>query len=190
MWRWREHFSQVSDVSVQLVDSVVESVLQMAPDLNQFCRWPLTPPPVPADDVSLSCVPSEDEIRSALKDMKKGRAPGEDEITAELLKLGGEVVVQWLVSLASSVWESEKIPEDWVKQLTIPLHKKGSYQECDNYRGIALLSVPGKVFCRVIQRRLAERAEQQLRESQCGFRKGRGCIDQIFAIRVLAEKAR
>ena len=121
---------------------------------------------------------------------QKGRAPGEDEITAELLKLGGEVVVQWLVSLASSVWESEKIPEDWVKQLTIPLHKKGSYQECDNYRGIALLSVPGKVFCRVIQRRLAERAEQQLRESQCGFRKGRACIDQIFAIRVLAEKAR
>ena len=122
--------------------------------------------------------------------MKKGRPPGGDEITAELLKLGGEVVVQWLVSLASSVWESEKIPEDWVKQLTIPLHKKGSYQECDNYRGIALLSVPGKVFCRVIQRRLAERAEQQLRESQCGFWKGRGCIDQIFAIRVLAEKAR
>ena len=52
-------------------------------------------------------------------------------------------MVQWLVSLTSSVWESEKIPEDWVKQLTIPLHKKESYQECDNYRGISLLSVPG-----------------------------------------------
>ena len=28
-----------------------------------------------------------------------------------------------------------------------------------------------------------------MRESQCGFRKGRGCIDQVFSLRVLAEKA-
>ena len=72
----------------------------------------------------------------------------------------------------------------------MPLHKKGPTQDCDNYRGIALLSVPGKVFCRVIQTRLAERAEHLLREGQCGFRKGRGCVDQIFLLRVLAEKAR
>ena len=38
--------------------------------------------------------------------------------------------------------------------------------------------------------RLAERAEKMLRESQCGFRKGHGCIDQIFTLRILAEKAR
>ena len=59
-----------------------------------------------------------------------------------------------------------------MRQLTIPLHKKGSYQEGDNYRGIALVSVPGKVFCSVIQRRLAKRAKELLRESQCGFHKG------------------
>ena len=28
-----------------------------------------------------------------------------------------------------------------------------------------------------------------MRESQCGFHKGRGCIDQVFSLRVLAEKA-
>ena len=77
-----------------------------------------------------------------------------------------------------------------MKQLTIPLHKKGAHNLCDNLRGIALLSIPGKVFCRVIQKRLAERGNQFLRESQCGFRKGCGCIDQVFVLRVLAEKAR
>ena len=77
-----------------------------------------------------------------------------------------------------------------MKQLTIPLHKKGAHNLCDNLRGIALLGIPGKVFCRVIQKRLAERGNQFLRESQCGFRKGCGCIDQVFVLRVLAEKAR
>ena len=71
-----------------------------------------------------------------------------------------------------TIWEEEKVPDDWVKQLTVPLHKKGSLKECDNFRGIALLSVPGKVFGWVIQTRLAERAEQVLRTEQCGFRKG------------------
>ena len=135
-------------------------------------------------------MPNEEEIRTALKLMKNGRAPGADGISAELLKLGGDTVVRWLLHLATVVWEEERVPEDWVKQLTIPLHKKGSMQDCDNYRGIALLSVPGKVFCRVIQRRLAKRAEQMLRENQCGFRRGRGCIDHIFTLRTLAEKAR
>ena len=77
-----------------------------------------------------------------------------------------------------------------MKQLTIPLHKKGAHDLRDNFRGIALLSIPGKVFCRVIQKRLAERGNQFLRESQCGFRKGCGCIDQVCVLRVLAEKAR
>ena len=77
-----------------------------------------------------------------------------------------------------------------MKQLAISLHKKGAHDLCDNFRGIALLIIPGKVFCRVIQKRLAERGNQFLKESQCGFRKGRGCIDQMFVLRVLAEKAR
>ena len=78
---------------------------------------------------------------------------------------------------------------DWQKQLITPLHKRGSYDECDNFRGIALLSVPGKVFCKVIQYRLKEKANLMLRENQCGFRKGRGCADQLFSLRMLMEWA-
>ena len=97
--------------------------------------------------------PREDEIRAAIKLLKNGKAPGVDKIATELLKLGEETVVQWLTQLAVSIWQSESVPEDWVKQLTIPLHKKGAHDHCDNFRSIALLSIPGKVFCRVIQKR-------------------------------------
>ena len=119
-------------------------------------------------------MPSEGKIRVSLNAKKNGKAPGGDDILAELLKLGGEVVVQRLLHL---VWNSETMPEDWLRQLTIPLHKKGSALECDNYRGIALLRVSRKVFCRVVQMRQAQRAEQVLRENQRGFHKGRGYID-------------
>ena len=91
-----------------------------------------------------------------------------------------------MTQLAASIWHSESVPENWVKQLTIPLHKKGAHEHCDKFRGIALLSVPGKVFCRVIQKRLAERSSQLLREIIVAS----VCIDQVFALRVLAEKAR
>ena len=51
---------------------------------------------MPGGDDSLSCVSSVDEIRAALQSLKNGRAPGGDEITSKLLKLGGEAVVQCL----------------------------------------------------------------------------------------------
>ena len=88
------------------------------------------------------------------------------------------------------MWDSEDAPPDWVKQLMIPLHKKGAFDRCDKFRGIALLSVSGKVFGKTIYWRLAQRAELLLRETQCGFHSGRGCVDQMFTLRVLAEKAR
>ena len=61
---------------------------------------------------------------------------------------------------------------------------------CDNWRGISLLDVVGKVFSWIVQDRLVVMAEKLLPESQCGFRKGRGCIDMLFAARQLAEKSR
>ena len=45
-------------------------------------------------------------------------------------------------------------------------------------------------FAKVIQRRLQQVVEEVVPDSQCGFRKERGCIDMIFCARQLIEKAR
>ncbi len=60
--------------------------------------------------------------------------------------------------------------------------------ECSSYRGISLLSVLGKVCRRILTERLMEAMEGKVSKEQGGFRKGRGCVDQIFAMKMLVEE--
>ena len=92
-----------------------------------------------------------------------------DGISLEMLSLGGGETIHWLKLIFNTIWETESVPRDWQSQPIVPLHKKGSQTICNNYHGIALLSIPGKVFANAILNRLKPRAEQLLRESQCGF---------------------
>ena len=132
--------------------------------------------------------PSIAEIASAIKQLKSGKAAGPDEVVAEALKAGDKPLLNRLHSLLRMIWESDKIPNTWKKATIVPLLKKGDNQQCKNYRGISLLSIVGKVFMKVIQQRLQKRREQLAREEQAGFRPGRGCCDQIFALRQLLEE--
>ena len=71
----------------------------------------------------------------------------------------------------------------------ITLYKnKGDKGDCNNYRGISLLSITGKAFARIILKRLHVLAARVLPESQSGFRSGRSTIDMIFALRQVQEK--
>lgn len=50
----------------------------------------------------------------------------------------------------NEIWEEERTPKEWSKATLIPIHKKGDRSNPDNYRGIALLSVAGKVLTRLL----------------------------------------
>ena len=65
---------------------------------------------------------------------------------------------------------------------------KGDKYECSNSRGISLLSVVGKIYGRVLIRRVRATTECAIGEEQCGIRQGRGCMDQVFAVRQVCEK--
>ena len=81
------------------------------------------------------------------------------------------------------------VPVDWVIACMVPLYKgKGDMNECSNFRGISLLSVVGKVYGRVLINRIRDKTENVIVEVQGGFRRGRGCTDQIFTVRQICEK--
>ena len=66
----------------------------------------------------------------------------------------------------------------------VPIHKKGSVENVENYRGITLLSVMGKLFTNILNTRLNDWAETYhvYVEAQAGFRKGMGTLDNIFVL--------
>nr|KAG5696667.1 hypothetical protein BaRGS_023076 [Batillaria attramentaria] len=89
--------------------------------------------------------PSEAEIRKAIMTLRNGKAAGPDEIPAEAIKADTETAVNMLHSLFNKIWEKEEVPAQWKEGIVIKLPKKGDLRDCSNYRGIMLLSVPGKL---------------------------------------------
>ena len=72
------------------------------------------------------------------------------EITAEVLKTGGEDMAEMLLHIAKNVTLTSKTPLAWSKMVVTPIHKKGNRLDPENYRAISLLSIPGKVYCRIL----------------------------------------
>ncbi|CAF3152656.1 unnamed protein product [Rotaria sp. Silwood2] len=175
--RWREYFSELfdvpSDVKQHLIDEIQIPALEKKEEDRQNAQI------------------TYEEVRRALCQMKSRRAPGNDEVTADLLKAGGEPVLQCLHSIFNDVWENEKMVENWNMAILIRLYKnKGDKKLCDNYRGISLLNVISKVFSRIILNRIQHLIDSQLLEIQSGFRPNRSTVDPIFILRMTMEKMR
>ncbi len=99
-----------------------------------------------------------------------------------MLKSGEATVVEWLLRLLNVCFFRSMVPNDWTSAYVVPLYKgKGDKYECTSFRGISLLSIAGKVYGKVLIKRVREGTEGMIRDEQRGFRRGRGCVDQIFA---------
>ena len=132
--------------------------------------------------------PTANEVKSAIDNVKSGKAPGIDGVSAEMLKAGGDVITGTRTEIFKEIWEEEEIPVDWKTGLIVKLPKKGTLSLCKNWRGITLLSITSKVFSRGILNRLSTALDPMLRKEQAGFRKGRSCGEHIFTLRQILEQ--
>ena len=127
---------------------------------------------------------SKNEVRNAIKSLKRRKAVGVDKVASEILKYGGEGIGDATWTSCHEMFRLERIPEDWARGLIFPLHKEGDTRVPDNYRGITLLSVVGKMYANVLNKRISQWCEKNdiLSEEQAGFRTGRSTIDHIFSL--------
>jgi hypothetical protein len=111
-----------------------------------------------------------------------------DSISAELLKFGGRKIAEKIHELIRCIWETETMPHTWKKSIVVPIYKKGNKLDCNNYRGISLLPTCYKILSNVLLSRLTLYADEIIGDHQCGFRRNRSTVDQIFTVSQILEK--
>lgn len=128
------------------------------------------------------------EIQNAIKQLKTNKSPGPDGIYPEMLKLINEGNIEIFVSLYNRIYDSGKIPQDWLESIFIPLPKKPNPQHCNEFRLISLMSHAVKVLLKVVHNRIYRKCESIIGNDQFGFRAGMGTREALFNLLVLAQK--
>ena len=168
--RWREYFEELLNVGENTFSNVSNFDVQW--DSNDD-----------GNGITL------EEVKRMVNRLQCNKAAGVDEIKSELIKYSGLSGLKWLHRIINMAWESGQVPSDWTKAVITPIFKNGNRKDCNNYRGISLISVVGKIFSGIVERRVRVLVEDKLDENQCGFRPLRGCQDQIFSLRQIMEKS-
>ena len=118
------------------------------------------------------------------------KAPGEDGIPPGAFKALDNTLIEMLAILFNNVMRSGDYPNCWSTGIICPMHKSGPRNDLNNYRGITLFSVMGKLFTAILCDRITQwaTATQLLPETQFGFRKSRRATDCIFIVNTLIER--
>ncbi|KAK3526376.1 hypothetical protein QTP70_025405 [Hemibagrus guttatus] len=140
-----------------------------------------------AEDSEVDSFITQAEVTEVVQQLLGGKALGVDEIRPEYLKSLDVVGLSWLTRPCNIAWRSGTVPLAWATGVVVLLFKKGDRRVCSNYRGITLLSLPGKVYSRVLERRVRPLVEPRIQEEQCGFRPSRGTLDQLYTLHRVLE---
>ena len=116
-------------------------------------------------------------IKNALKKLKKGKSPGPDNITSELLIAGAPIFQTWLKFLIDNVFKNRVIPDELNVSQIVTIFKKGDLLDCGNYRPISLLNHVYKFLMQVVYARTKKDLIGALPIEQAAYQPGHGTIE-------------
>lgn len=180
---WKDHFQAIQQGIGEVDDSIW-------PDISSR---PLA--------IELADPLSWEEYLRAIKEMRLGKAGGEDAMLAEYIKFEGPHLRKEIYRIVQECWqlattatdgeEANSWPTQWKVGLTVPLWKrKHPKSSKHNWQGITLLSVGSKLVARICAARLQRWSQPWLNGCQFGFKAGSG-VDNIHQVtrRLLEEIA-
>ena len=119
----------------------------------------------------------------SINSLANNKAPGIDEIPAEVWKSGA--LNDQLLDVCNMMLEGGEKPELWSKSIITPIPTKGYLSEPQNYRAIGLVPKTVKVCNRMLLDRIRSHFDPLLHTNQNGFRSSRSTVSQILTLRRL-----
>jgi hypothetical protein len=65
--------------------------------------------------------PNRLEVEIAIAKLKKHKSPCSDQIPAELIQAGGEILLSAIHKLINFVWNKEELPDQWKESIIVPI---------------------------------------------------------------------
>ena len=150
-----------------------------SPKLRRIpARFPLAAPPTPytgptdpihpAAAVDLTPITTA-ELKAALKELARNKAPGPDSIPAEAWQWLDEHNQAALLRVLNQALFTATVPENWHQAIVVEIYKaKGPLTDPASYRPISLLNTSCKLFVKIIHTRLQAALDDRLKETQYG----------------------
>ena len=180
MSSWKEHFTQLlNNVSAQ-------------PNLEEMERDGFLPEAFPHPNSVLDENFTEMDTHRAIEDLKADTVGGLDGLCPELFRSSkSKSLVSVITNLANKCLNEGEVPSQFKDVIITILHKAGDKYDHNNYRGISLINVVGKILERMVANRIGNYCESTPRiygETFFGFRTKTGTRDAIFVSKFITAE--
>ena len=129
-------------------------------------------------------------VSRIIVDMKRGKAPDLDGLTAEHLQYSHPVLSVLLSKLFMLVVLSRRVPKGFKRSYIVPIPKvkdcRTKAMSCSDFRGIAISPILSKVFEHCLLKQLQSFVNSD--DNQFGFKKGLSCSHAIFTVRNIVNR--
>ena len=129
-----------------------------------------SPAPV-SDEMDIRCVPSIWDIQRVISGLRRGKAPGPNQLTADIIKAGGGPAAMHLCSAMVKAALGKQEPLSWKGGILVPLYKgKGRVSDPASYRAIYVSNITSKIYHGVLRSQVCSLWHQCIDAMQQGGR--------------------
>ena len=142
---------------------------KLAQSFNSQWLFHGTPCAVQIDNMSVT----EDEVILLCKGINVNKSSVIENLSSNILKLAFITLSKQLTYIYNLSLKTATVPKAWKIATVTPLFKLGDISQCNNYRPISVLPLPGKLLEKIVHQKLNTFFETNkiLNPNQGGFRK-------------------
>nr|VZI41692.1 unnamed protein product [Spirometra erinaceieuropaei] len=191
---WKDYFSAIccppAEEKTQILQQWAKQFRGVLKNPSTISDTAIVRPPQLKTNTNLDLPPSLHETISTVQQLSSEKAPASDASSAEVYKHDGPEFMEHPTALFHDMRRQGEVSQDFNDTTIIHLYKRiKNRQLCDNYRGICLLNIAGKIFAQILLNRLHNHLDQcLLAKSQGGFGRYRGTMGRIVTTHQLQQR--